>query len=325
MLAVSTGGLTMRIRSNAAAVVVGLTTTLALTLPTQLASATAGDGQGARESVLITEFQTQTLSATLVLDPRSKRISITDLTELTGLVDRAGELLGEVTSRPLSLRASAGGVPLSTGSCVNNSTDKHFRAYETLRISTVDGKGAQHYVVSPYQRDRARKIQGSGRSTQFELCSTGGADLQDGWRVYQAGVGMTILDPEAFKIDQAWRSGDTPADYDLSLDFQLGKEDGPLSITGSISQEARDKLKGSFLGPYETFMDGYSHNSVNAWWEDGCMSGWSRCQARADGSSDFQGTVAHGLWEFTKDDLKRPLRWHATPYLRYTCKGLFGC
>lgn len=288
------------------------------------APAASADSEGDQ----ITEFPTQTVRATLSLDPKSRKASITDLSAITGLVDRAGKLIGSVTKAPLSLRASAGAGGISEGSCVNNRSAKRFYAYAPQRISIKDKLGGQNYVVSPYRKDKARKVgttKRSVRSTQFELCTTGGADLQDGFRIYQAGIGMTLLSREGFKIDQRWQSGQTPADYGLSLGFKLGKKDVPLEVTGALTQAPRDFLKGSFFGPYQSFMDDYSQNSVNAWWEDGCLNGYSRCVARADGSPDFQGAVAHGLWEFLPGQLTGDLQYQVVPYLRYACKGIFGC
>lgn len=305
------------------AAITALTTSLTFGLVAGAPAASAGSGGGEQ----ITEFSTQTVRATLSLDPKSRKASITDLSAITGLVDQAGKLIGSVTKAPLNLRASAGTGGISEGSCVNNRSAKQFYAYQPQRIGIVDKLGAQHYVVSPYRKDKAREVgtRKKVRSTQFELCTTGGADLQDGFRIYQAGIGMTILSQEGFKIDQRWQSGQTPADYGLSLGFKLANDKVPLEITGTLTQQPRDLLKGSFFGPYQSFMDEYSQNSVNAWWEDGCLSGYSRCVARADGSPDFQGAVAHGLWEFLPGQLTGDLQYHVTPYLRYSCKGLFGC
>lgn len=83
---------------------------------------------------------------------------------------------------------------------------------------------------------------------------------------------------------------------------------------------------GSFNAPYsDARMDRFARNGVNAWWQDSCVSGFSRCHLHADGSPNFQGTVAHGLYEFTPAEAKNVRTFAVNSYLKSKCHGMFGC
>lgn len=127
-----------------------------------------------------------------------------------------------------------------------------------------------------------------------------------------------------FKIGQNWKAGKTPSDTTVSLGFELGGKNSPVSINGSIAQNPSDKLKGSIVGPFETGFDAFARNGVNAWWEDSCVQGWSHCRFRADGSPNFQGSVVHGLWEFLPADALNVRYFAIQPYIKYACQG-FTC
>jgi hypothetical protein len=136
------------------------------------------------------------------------------------------------------------------------------------------------------------------QSTQFEICGVGGSDPKEG-RTRKVGLGITYPDANGtFKIGQAWRTGSTPADYTLNMDFKA--EYKSVSIGGGISQTPSSKLMGSISTPMEAPVDRYARNAVNAWWQDSCVDTWHGCHSWLhSGSGDFHGTVAQGLWEFT--------------------------
>lgn len=159
----------------------------------------------------------------------------------------------------------------------------------------------------------ARKLPG-GLSTQWEVCSKGGGEF-DGARLRRIGTGMALNNAaEPRRIGYAWQTGKTPEDYTLGMDFQVEK--GPVGISASISQQPSDKLLGSFRGPYQTFMDAHEFDAVNAWWQDNCIGRWYRCWPNS-GSHDFQGAIAHGLWEFPKGTEPVVASFYLTPYASF--------
>jgi hypothetical protein len=60
-------------------------------------------------------------------------------------------------------------------------------------------------------------------------------------------------------------------------------------------------------------MNNYDRQAVNAWWQDNCIGRWYGC-LRNSGSQDFQGVIAHGLWEFPKGDEPPVVAFYYTPY-----------
>lgn len=149
------------------------------------------------------------------------------------------------------------------------------------------------------------------------MCTKGGGDLQDGYRLFQAGTGMAIADADRFlKIGQSWKTGKTPEDYTLGLGFKVAPKNVPVEISASLSQNPSDKLLGSIVGPYKTFMNDYARNGVNAWWEDSCMGHWYGCR-KWDGSRNFQGAMAQGLWEYTNDTLPPVVNFFFMPYVKF--------
>ncbi len=124
-----------------------------------------------------------------------------------------------------------------------------------------------------------------------------GGVAPDGSRTRRAGVGITFANEAVtHKIGQAWKSESTPANYTLDMAFKAAAKG--VEIGGGISQTPTHKLLGSISTPFSAPVDTYARNAANAWWQDSCINSWHRCQ-RFNGSKDFHGAVAHGLYEFT--------------------------
>lgn len=272
------------------------------------------------EGDLITEFTTRVLAGKLALDPKNRKASIVDAKQLTQLVDEVGNALSPM--RVSSVKARSG-APVGKYAC--DTVGKPNKRFVELAPSSWNARGKEgvlQYQFFPYKQGKAR-VRGEVLTTQWEICGTGGADLQDGYRIHQTGLGVAFPDTNrTFKIGQAWQSGKTPSDTTVGLGFEVGK--APVVINGSISQNPSDKLKGSIVGPFKTYMDDYAFNGVNAWWEDSCVKGWTRCRVKGDGSPDFQGTVVHGLWEFMPADARNVSYFLIQPYLKFACHG-FDC
>jgi len=263
-------------------------------------------------------YQVESISAQMKIDPLSNVASLVDVKALTGLVDTSGNLIGSLTTRPLAMPA-AFHTGISQFSCVQNGTSKSFVAYTPTEIFLNDGKSVQQDQFFLYRKDGARTVGPLNTlATQYEMCATGGAQ-PTGHRATQIGLGVAFPDAnQNFKIGQDWRTGNTPANYTSTLGFQLGPlPKVPLSISGSISQTPSDKLMGSLTGPFHTPGDAFARNAVNAWWQDSCMGSWHRCYTHWDGTKDFHGTVAQGLWEFTPDQVRSVDHFEVRSYVKY--------
>jgi hypothetical protein len=229
------------------------------------------------------------------IDTHTGRVSETGpLKRISQLIDTAtGAVLGPGA---LQMQASADGPTSTPFSCVENSRRKQLSIYAPSNRYLSSDKGTVHFQYHPYRLAKARKV-GSGLSTQWEVCSVGGGDM-DAARLLKVGTGVALNDASNFRrIGQAWQSGSTPENYSLGLEFQVEKE--PVTIGASLTQQPADKLLGSFRAPYRSGLDAFERNAVYAWWQDNCIGRWYRCW-RNSGSKDFQGTIAHGLWEFRK-------------------------
>ena len=157
-------------------------------------------------------------------------------------------------------------------------------------------------------------------SRQWLVCATGGADANNGSRTTVSGPGMAYRDRDStFKIGQVWKEGRTPANYTLSLGFEVG---GPrVKVNGAIQQTPNNSLKGSPRPPFDSDMDAFSRNGVHGWWEHACVP---RCGG-ASGSADFQGSVAEGLWEFPQGKPVSVDDFAMSGFTRHFCANPFGC
>jgi len=231
------------------------------------------------------------------------------------IVDATGKLLRiDHSDAVASTDASA----LDSFPCVKDSGARLEIFPVVNRMVTVKN-GVVHYQYHPYMLHRAR-YRGHSETNQVEVCSTGGGNLRGNSRIFQVGTGMAADDATQFlKIGQAWQSGSTPKDYSLSLGFQVAPKESPVSISASITQTPTDKLMGSIIGPFKSFMDRYARNAVNAWWQDACVDSWHGCHFSWNGSANFQGTIAQGLWEYPVSQMPSAIWFRFTPYLRSGC------
>jgi hypothetical protein len=138
----------------------------------------------------------------------------------------------------------------------------------------------------------------------------------------KAGPGIAFRDADTtWKLGHAWREGSTPSNTTISLGFQT---QGPVQIHGGITQTPTHHLKGSPRPPHgDDEMKRLQRNGVNGWWEHGCEPHFGG-NGSATGSSDYQGSVVEGLWEFpnmrpvSSDDFLMKVYWS------HHCANAFG-
>lgn len=277
----------------------------------------AGDPDALRELINISVL------GTVATDTRTGATVETGLTPLMQTVDAVtGAVLGQA-SVPLKLRTSApaGGSPQAN--CAIRGDSKNVRVYDVVNRYLSGKGGTVHFQYHRTMYRNARKVDARSM-TQFEVCSAGGGDLGNGFRAVKMGTGMAIQDSTNFlKIGSGWREGKTPKDYTLNMGFEVAPKQLPVSLDGSVSQTPQDKLKGSIRAPHDSFMNTWDRNAVNAWWEDSCIGSWRGCWGRS-GSTDYQGTVAHGLWEYQTAALPPVVYFAFTPYIT-VCRGIVSC
>lgn len=242
------------------------------------------------------------LSGLLLLDGNLTKL--VNLSAVTQVVDSLGRAIGS----PQSLRLRASGdvstPELGEYSCVyRGKGNKKFRPLLPVDLYRDYGYGKVQAQFHTYKLSHARVLGGAKdvKSTQFEVCGVGGGDMGDK-RMRRVGLGIGYPDAATtHKIGSEWRSGEVPENYTVELGFEAPVYKD-ITISGGISQTPTNKLMGSFEPPFPTALSPFARNAVNAWWQDDCVGGIP-CN-RYQGSKDFHGTVAQGLFEFTPDQLK---------------------
>lgn len=240
------------------------------------------------------------------------------------VVNAVGEVLDRlpfkamVSDRPL-------GQTITHTPCVHDTKGRDgFTAYLPPVVYPIDKKNEKgSFQFNFYSQDSARQDQFKQPTVQILSCAVGGVDAGNGSRITISGPGVAFNDAQTTrKLGHVWREGKTPKDYSLSLGFAVPVKG--VTVTGGIQQNPANYLKGSVVPPYEFGDMGQFHsNAVNAWWEEGCRP---RC-SRWNGSADYQGSVAEGLWEFPQsykaEAFSRGFKYAG--YLEHFCANPFGC
>ena len=174
----------------------------------------------------------------------------------------------------------------------------------------------------PYSADNVRKDNRTGQSQQqWLICATGGADANNGSRTVMTGPGLAFRDgATVYKLGQIWKEGKTPASYSLNLGFEVPTE--AVTIKAGITQTPTASLRGSPRPPFKASeVDAFSRNGANGWWEDSCAP---RC-AGTGGSSNWQGSVVEGLWEFPQSRPVSTNDFALSGFFMHRCSNPFGC
>ncbi|GAA0628548.1 hypothetical protein GCM10009547_35250 [Sporichthya brevicatena] len=260
---------------------------------------------------MLTELSQLIAIGEVQIDTRSGRArEAGPLQTVSQLIDAAtGKVLGPGA---LKMKVSSEG-PTDPRACVKSGNNKRVTAYSPSNRMIVGKDGTVHFQYHAYRLGQARLLE-SGLSTQWEVCSVGGGDF-DSARLRRVGTGIAMADSShIWRIGQAWQTGSTPESYALNLGFQVKR--GPVSINASLKQQPADKLLGSFRAPFRSGLDAYEHNAVYAWWQDNCIGRWWKCWKNS-GSKDFQGSIAHALWEFPEGEEPAVVGLYYTAYATY--------
>ncbi|MGQ0623184.1 MAG: hypothetical protein ACT4PP_00775 [Sporichthyaceae bacterium] len=279
----------LHLRSRHTAFVAGLSA-LALVLSSPAADA-ADTGKDKRPAMVNHEA-----SGRLLLD--GDRSQLVNLRSVTTLVDELGRAIG--SPRTASLPDPTHIPKLGEYSCVYRGYyHPDFTAFPVKHLNSDYGYGRVQGAFHTYRMTQARKLSTGQRSVQYEACGVGGGDMGSK-RMRKVGVGIAYPDVSTtYRIGSDWYSGETPRNYSIEMGFEVPVHKA-VTIGGSITQTPTNKLMGSFEPPFNSSSMAYSHNAVNAWWQDSCVGGIP-CRPW-QGSKDFHGTVAQGLWEFTPEE-----------------------
>jgi hypothetical protein len=209
--------------------------------------------------------------------------------------------------------AAAGGG--GTGyACVNNSTNKYFHASRPITTNGSTKIAQYRWQFSPYTQYYARTVNGKD-TWQEEICATGGADGQNGYRtLYNASVMAAQTTDSSARIGL---QNDTGGGTTAQASLQISAQAGPVTISGSLPTGGGGSMYGQYGKPkYPSHADAYSGTESFAGWKAGCT------YARWCGSSDMQNQVHHGLFEFFHGDYNKSFPLDAQ--FNYYCSGPYG-
>ena len=206
-------------------------------------------------------------------------------------------------------------------SCVNNRGRRGFTAYPPRARSMSTDALYIRFVYHYYKQNGARQLGPRNRrfaTKQLEGCTTGGASARGGNKLRRVVTGMTMASRADRLIGQKWGRGKDKATAKANLSFAVPVR--AVTITGSVDVHPEDTFTGS-QGPDKqapSLIDKYDYNQVNAFWEKGSPN------IRFNGSTHFQGNVAHGLWELPQSQ-RTPAIYSYAQSLRKCAKIAYGC
>ncbi len=236
------------------------------------------------------------------------------------VVNAAGDVLRTSTQTLDNPRFRAQGV--NTFPCVSEGNRSGFVAHDRREAFHKNRNDLAQFLFFPYSADNTRVSKTTGQlQKQWLICGTGGADANNGSRTVMAGPGIAFRDSgRTYKLGQIWREGKTPASYSLNLGFEVPTE--AVTIKAGMTQTPTASLRGSMRPPFKASeVDAFSRNGANGWWEDSCAPD---C-AGTGGSSNYQGSVVEGLWEFPQS---RPVSvddFALSGFFMHRCSNPFGC
>jgi hypothetical protein len=257
----------------------------------------------------------------LAVDPRTDQLVSAALPGHTVVHERNGSMLFRAATGPTNVspaaaqfnsedpvwQADPGPVSASPGSdtatvratrpgggyaCVSNRPeDPLFRIYRPKYVSYLNRAEYVQFTYHLYKRSHARRL-GGVEQKQLEMCTVGGAHSRGGWRLTRVVSSFAAATPGRTIIGS--RGGnhvDENGVVQSSLNFAVAG--GPITVSAALTPHRQNTFSWS-QGPDKDIDLGrrnrYASNQVNTYWE-------SPDTFIFDGSTQFQGNVAQGLYE----------------------------
>ncbi len=227
---------------------------------------------------------------TIKPDARGSGTSVGGVRARATRVSRSGRVLASKALATASTAAPAAGIARS-GGCVKNKRRRGFVSYAPRYSRAKTDAYEFQYVFHLYKQSNARRRgEGKAKTKQYEMCAIGGGRAKGGNRLERARSSMaaktkssTILGPGD------WGKGKEEPSAEASLSFEVPVK--PVTISGTLSVHPQDLLTGGQGTDRSKSFGDYSFNQVNGIWQGGSTF-------RFQGSTNFQGNVAIGLWEY---------------------------
>jgi hypothetical protein len=222
-----------------------------------------------------------------------------------------------VSSRSLRRGAAPqAGASAQTGSCLANRRRRGFVDKGVIHREYANNKAYYvRFLYFYYRQNNARRAGPRRRlQRQFELCSVGGAHSKGGNRLDRVMTYMVFTSKKDRLIKWDWGVGKDVGKASRSLTFSVPIK--PVTIGASIPIGGSGRLTGAQGYDKDTpkGLRGYEFNQVVGLWE-----------GPTGGSTDFEGNVAHGLWEIPqRTPASKVPAWGLEAGVEYECGRIFG-
>jgi hypothetical protein len=222
-----------------------------------------------------------------------------------------------VASRSLSRGAAPrAGTAAQTGSCLPNRHRRGFVDKGVIHREYANNKAYYvRFLYFYYRQNNARRAGPRRRlQRQFEICTVGGAHSKGGNRLDRVMSYMVFTSKKDRLIKWDWGVGKDVGKASRSLTFSVPVK--PVTIGASIPIGGSGRLTGAQGYDKDTPKDlrGYEFNQVVGLWE-----------GPTGGSTDFEGNVAHGLWEIPqRTPASKVPAWGLEAGVEYECGRIFG-
>lgn len=226
---------------------------------------------------------------TIKPDARGSGASVSGVRARATRVSRSGRVLASRALATASTAAPAAGIA-RRGSCVKNKSRRGFATYAPRYSRAKTDAYEFQYVFQLYKQNKARR-RFRRPTKQYEMCAIGGGRAKGGNRLERARSSMAAKTKSSTIIDHSWGSGKEQPSAEASLSFSVPVK--PVTISGSLSVHPQDLLTGGQGSDRSKSFGDYSFNQVNGIWQGGSTF-------RFQGSTNYQGNVAHALWEYVQ-------------------------
>lgn len=274
-------------------------------LPLLLTALPAAAADAPDPSTLIAQYERLSVSGTWSLDPVTGQVTESPLQVEAVDINPAGiftpvaepqTVASETDAPSLELASTATPTGESYG-CIRHGNNANLTIYTPKYVSANNNKYYMQFIYHKYMITNARQFANGTWTRQFEWCTAGGGSTKNGYHTKT--VGSTVTTNTSTPRIVGWKWGTTTVDSTVSatLGFKVGDPKGVVNLDGSVQVHPRDTYTGT-QGPWSAASDsanGYPQNEVSTYYQCGCPWNYS-------GSSDYQGNVGHGLWEWPMSD-----------------------
>lgn len=187
--------------------------------------------------------------------------------------------------------------------------------FDPQRVGVRTEIGTLNLATAFARAARTADVVGQPASAQWVGCAAGGATLNDGLRVLEAGAGVAYRDSNSnSRFGMAWKYfEEAPASYELRSGFPVAY-DKTGAMVSTVRQVTGGQLLGSFSSAVDTPVSDFDRNGSHGYWQDPCIE--SAACPGSEGSHGFHGATAHAVWALPGEVARS---FVVTAYVHYAC------